>query len=149
MTQSPLAQRMEQVVKTYIQACNDADAEAIAACFCPDAIHHMPVNDRGIVSWRGAATIGERFETLVKASGRRWTVDQLLTDVERHASILEWTAFNRDRDKLVRGVDWFDFDPQTLRIAAVRSFVATVSNPEAQCVEQQDFDYAGRGYPTL
>src|ERR1700677_15857 len=127
MTQDTIARRMEHVVSVYIQACNDADAEAIEACFCPDAIHHMPVNDRGLGSWRGAATIGAQFSALVKASGRRWTVDQLLTDVGRHATILEWTAFNRERDRLVRGVDWFDFDPETLRIQAVRSFVATVS----------------------
>jgi len=109
----------------------------------------MPVNVRGVESWRGAATIGAKFEGLVKTSGRSWTVDQLLTDVERHVTILEWTAFNRERDKLVRGVDWFDFEPEAARIVAVRSFVATVSNPDAIRVEQLDFDYAGRGYPTL
>jgi len=149
MSKQAPADRMEQVVRTYIQACNEADAAAIAACFSADAIHYMPVNDRGLGSWRGAATIGARFEALVKASGRRWTIDQLLTDADRHATVLEWTSFNRERDRLLRGVDWFDFDPETLRIAAVRSFVATVSNPEATRVEQQDFDYAGRGYPTL
>jgi len=109
----------------------------------------MPVNDRGVETWRGAATIGAKFETLVKASGRRWTVDKLITDVGRQVTILEWTAFNRERDKFVRGVDWFDFEPGAVRIVAVRSFVATMSNPDAARVEQQDFDYAGRGYPTL
>ncbi|HEY5107201.1 MAG TPA: nuclear transport factor 2 family protein [Caulobacteraceae bacterium] len=149
MVQQTLANRMEHVVRTYIQACNDADAEAITACFCADAVHYMPVNDRGLESWRGAVTIGTRSKTLVKASGRNWTVDQQLTDAGRHATILEWTAFNGARDRLVRGVDWFDFDPQTLLIKTVRSFVATMSNPEDVRVEQQNFDYAGRGYPTL
>jgi hypothetical protein len=149
MTQNRLAQQLEQVVRTYIQACNDADGDAVAACFSSDAVHYMPLNDRGLESWRGATTIGAKFESLVKASGRSWTVDQLLTDVDRHAVILEWTAFNRERDRLVRGVDWFDFDPHSGLIASVRSFVATVSNPDAVRVEQQDFDYAGRGYPTL
>src|SRR5580700_3148074 len=107
---APLSERMEQTVRTYINACNDANPHAVAACFSPDAVHYMPVNDRGAETWRGAATIGAKFETLVKASGRCWTVDKLITDVARHVTILEWTAFNRERDKLVRGVDWFDFE---------------------------------------
>jgi len=113
-----LAQRMEQIVRVYIQACNDGDAGAIAACFSPDAIHHMPVNDRGLESWRGASEIAARFEALVKASDRSWTVDQLISDADRHVAILEWTSLTRERDRLVRGVDWFDFEPKTLRIKA-------------------------------
>ena len=109
----------------------------------------MPVNDRRLENWRGATEIGARFEALMKTSGRSWSVDQLVSDLDRHVSVLEWTSFNKERDRLVRGVDWFDFEPQTDRIAAVRSFIAAVSNPEAPRVEQQDFDYAGKGYPTL
>ena len=37
MAQPTPAQRMEQVIRTFIQACNDADAATIAACFCPEA----------------------------------------------------------------------------------------------------------------
>lgn len=37
------AERMEEVIRAYIQACNDADAEAIAACFHSDAVHYFPV----------------------------------------------------------------------------------------------------------
>jgi hypothetical protein len=42
MAQPAPAQRMEHVIRTYIQACNDADAAAIAACFCPEAVHYFP-----------------------------------------------------------------------------------------------------------
>ena len=35
MAQPTPAQRMEHVIRTFIQVCNDADAAAIAACFCP------------------------------------------------------------------------------------------------------------------
>jgi len=46
MAQPTPAQRMEHVIRTYIQACNDADAAVIAACFCPEAVHyfHIPSN---------------------------------------------------------------------------------------------------------
>jgi methyltransferase len=143
------ARRMEQLVRVYIRACNDADAAAIAACFAPDAVHYVPVNDRGHPSSRGPAGIGDAFAGLVKATGRNWTVDQLLTDVAQHVTIMEWTSFPRERDRIVRGVDWFEFDPETLLFRSVRSFTARLSDPEAVRTEQQDFDYAGRGYPTL
>jgi hypothetical protein len=39
MARSTPAQRMEQVIRTYIQVCNDADANAIAASFVPEAVH--------------------------------------------------------------------------------------------------------------
>ena len=42
MVEFTRAQRIEQTIRTYNQACNDADAEAIAACFCPDAVHYFP-----------------------------------------------------------------------------------------------------------
>jgi ketosteroid isomerase-like protein len=35
-------QRIEGVIRTYVEALNDADDEAIAACFCPDAAHYFP-----------------------------------------------------------------------------------------------------------
>jgi hypothetical protein len=41
MVQLTPAQRMEQVIRTYIQAYNAADAKAIAACFCSDAAHYL------------------------------------------------------------------------------------------------------------
>ena len=58
MAPSTPAQRMEHVIRTYIQACNDADAAAIAACFCPEAVHYLPPPRR---KWSGAATIGSHL----------------------------------------------------------------------------------------
>jgi len=54
MAQTTIAQRMEQVARTYIQAYNDGDANAIAACFGPEAVHYSPWQTK----WLGAATIG-------------------------------------------------------------------------------------------
>jgi len=144
-----LAQRMEQMVRAYIQGCNDADPETISACFVPDAIHHTPVNDLGLESLKSATTIGAGFQRYVHATGKRWTVDQLVTDVGRRLTIMEWTSFNRERDRITRGVDWFEFDPQALLIKSVRSFWAMMPDPDVVRIEQLDFDYAARGYPTL
>jgi hypothetical protein len=137
---------MEHVIRTYIQACNDADAEAIAASFCPEAVHYFP---SPFLKWSGAATIGSNFATRVREHGICWTVDQLLIDVDRCAATLEWTEFIHKPAQIVRrGVDWFVFEPQTLCIQEVRSYTAVPVHSDMARQELLDFDYAGRGYPT-
>lgn len=142
MADPTLAERIEKVIRTYIQACNDPDAKAIAACFCADAVHYFPHTRK----WSGAGAIADNFARRVQELGHCWTVDQVLVDVERYAAALEWTRFDRD-GRLVRGVDWFVFEPQTINIREVRPYAATFRTDLAS-QELQDFDYAGRGYPT-
>jgi hypothetical protein len=48
----------------------------------------------------GAAAIGTSFAKLVAQTGRRWTVDQILTDVDRGGAVLEWTQFDPPDDVL-------------------------------------------------
>ena len=143
MAEDTLAQRIEQVIRTYIRACNDGDAQAIAACFCPDAVHYLPAAPKR----SGAATIGDFFAKRVQELGLCWTVDQVLVDVERRAAALEWTRFDSDA-RVVRGVDWFVFEPQTWRIQEVRPYTAAPVHPDMARQEFVDFDYAGRRYPT-
>ena len=149
MAPSTPAQRMEHVIRTYIQACNDADAEAIAACFCADAVHYFPAP---FGKCAGAAPIGSHFATRVREYGMCWTVDQLITDADRCAATLEWTEFIRHPAPIVRrGVDWSVFEPQTWCMQEVRSYTALPLVPvhaDMARQELQDFDYAGRGYPT-
>jgi methyltransferase len=144
MAQPTPAQRMEHVIRTYIQACNDADANAIAACFGPEAVHYSPAGPK----WVGAAIIGHQFTTRVREQGHCWTVDQLVIDVDRCAATLEWTRFDRQHARILRGVDWFVFEPQTFRIQEVRPYTAAPIHPDMARQELRDFDYAGRGYPT-
>jgi methyltransferase len=142
MAEPAPAQRIEQIIRTYIQACNDADAEAIAACFLPDAVHYGP----GMPKWWGAAMIGSNFAKRVREFGHCWTVDQVLVDVDRCAAALEWTRFDRN-GWVLRGVDWFIFEPQTVRIREIRPYFAVSPRPDLMRQEMQDFDYAGRSYP--
>ena len=88
MAQPTPAQRMEHVIRTYIQACNDADAAAIAACFYPEAVHYFPAP---FVKCAGAVTIGSNFAKLVREQGVCWTVDHLLMDSDRYTAALAWT----------------------------------------------------------
>ena len=126
MAQPVPAQRMEHVIRTYIQACNDADTEAIAASLCPEAVHYSPSG----LQWSGAATIASHFAKIIREQGYSWTVDQLLMDVDRCAATLEWTRLNRQDARIVRGVDWFVFEPQTFRIQEVRVYTGTPVQPD-------------------
>jgi methyltransferase len=144
MAQRTTAQRAEAVIRTYIQACNDADAKAIAACFCLEGVHYFPA----IPKWVGATTIGNNFAQRVREKGQRWTVDQLVIDADRCAATLEWTRFDStNMPSILRGVDWFVFEPETFRIQEVRSYFAAL-HPDKARQELLDFDYEGRGYPT-
>ena len=143
MAQLSAAQRMEEAIRAYIRACNDADSAAISACFVAGATHYRP----GGPKWAGASAIGDNFATRVAATGQWWTVDRILTDANRCEAVLEWTRFDPKQRQIVRGVDWFVFDPETFLIREVMPYFATVPDPKIARHEQQDFDYAGRGYP--
>jgi methyltransferase len=146
MAQGSVAQRIERLIRESIRACNLADTNAIAACFTPDAVHYFPTGYSP--KWSGASTIAENFSMVVRERRRCWTVDQVLVDVERYAGVLEWTSFAGHSDSIMRGVDLFLFDPQTLRIQEVRPYTAAPVQPDMARQELGDFDYAGRGYPT-
>ena len=62
MSESTVAAGIEQAVTAYIRACNDGDAETIAACFCSDAVHYFPTGAK----WSGAPTIGANFSKRVR-----------------------------------------------------------------------------------
>jgi hypothetical protein len=116
MSESTVATRIEQAIRGYIQACNDGDAERIAACFSSDAVHYFPT----VAKWSGASTIGVYFSKRVQALGHLWTVDKVVVDADRHAGVLEWTQFDKE-GRILRGIDWFVFDPGSLRIREIRA----------------------------
>jgi hypothetical protein len=126
MGQPTPAQRMEHVIRTYIQACNDADAEAIAASFCPEAVHYSPSG----LTWSGAATIASNFVKIIREQGYCWTVDRLLIDVDHCTATLEWTRLNRHDARIVHGVERFVFEPQTWCIQEIRFYPAASVQPD-------------------
>jgi hypothetical protein len=74
-----------------------------------------------LAKWSGASTIGDNFARRVHEHGLYWTVDQLIVDTSRSSAALEWTRFDR-QGRIVRGVDCFVFEPETLRIQEVRPY---------------------------
>ena len=48
---------------------------------------------------------------------------------------------------MLRGAEWYDFDPHSGRIAEIRAYYAAPADKAVRINELVDFDYAGRGYP--
>jgi hypothetical protein len=142
MSESSVAIRIEQAIHSYIEACNDGDAESIAARFGSDAVHYFPT----VAKWSGASTIGANFSKRVQALGHFWMVDKVLVDADRHAGVLGWTQFDKE-GRILRGIDWFVFEVASFRIQEIRAYGAAPIQRELERQELQDFDYAGRGYP--
>jgi len=102
MAASPNATRMDQVIREYIQACNDGDAEKIAAYLHADAIHYYPNPPKFV----GASTIAESFAKRVRENGVCWTVDQIVVDADRCIGVLEFTLFAGE-DLILRGLELY------------------------------------------
>jgi len=140
------AGHMEATVRAYFDACNDADAGAIASFFTPDGIHYFPP---GMYEgpFRGAETIARRWVKAVETFGSVWTVDSFIGDEATGRAVIEWSHFKTFQDTLLRGDEWYRFDRATGLIAEIRAYYAAPQPPEGGGFELGGFDYAGRGFP--
>ncbi len=140
------ARQMEELIRRYFAACDAGDEETLRDCFTPDAVHYFPADTR-YGPWRGAEAIARGWATTAARAGAKWTVDRLLCDPDKAEAVIEWTQFRSRSGKILRGAEWYEFDPVTGLIAEIRAYFAT---PEAgdDRYELGGFDYAARGYPT-
>jgi len=136
---------MDAHIRAYFAACNAGDATAIATYFEPDAVHYFPPGMYG-GAFRGAATIGERWQNAVASIGSYWTIDRLLCDAPSRQAVLEWTHFKRKQNTILRGDEWYIFSERGL-IAEIRAYYASPQDPTRERLELDGFDYLGRGYP--
>jgi uncharacterized protein (DUF1330 family) len=138
--------RMESLIRRYFDACNAGDADAIAACFVPHAVHYFPP---GMYDgpFQGARTIGERWKAAVETFGSCWTVDRVLCDPAAHLAVIEWTHFKTRRGTVLRGDEWYRFDPSSGLIEEIRAYYASPQDPRLSRLELEGFDYGTAGYP--
>lgn len=139
---------MEARIRAYFDACNAADAAAISSQFIPDAVHYFPPGTYG-GPFVGANTIAERWVHAVASLGSRWTVDHVITDPSTNRAVIEWTHFKTKQGKVLRGDEWYRFDPDTGLIAEIRAYYASPQDPTLDVLELGGFDYQGRGYPAI
>ena len=137
---------MEALIRTYFDGCNQADVDKIAACFIPEAVHYFPP---GMYEgpFRGARKIAEKWRAAVQALGSYWTIDRLVIEPVSGQAVMEWTHFKTRSGAMLRGIEWYEFDPASGLIREIRAYYATPQPPEGDRFELGGFDYAGRDYP--
>ena len=79
MTTNPIAQKMEQMVAAYFEACNKVDARAIASCFAPGIVHYFP----HAAPIRGGDSIGEMIVQIIRNVGGQYFIDRMLSAINR------------------------------------------------------------------
>ena len=141
------SRRMERLIRTYFEGCNEADVEKIASCLTPDAIHYFPP-DMYDGPWRGAETIAQGWRDAVASLGSYWNVDRLVTDPDRGEAVIEWTHFKTKKGIVLRGAEWYEFDDQTGLISELRAYYASPQAHDLNRMELGGMDYLGRGYST-
>jgi len=140
------AQEMEKLMRTYFDACNAADVDKLTACFVPDAVHYFPP-DMYDGPFIGARRIAEKWRDAVNNIGSYWTIDRLVIDPLSYQAAMEWTHFKTKQNKVLRGIEWYEFDAATGLIKEIRAYYASPQAPDLQTLELGGFDYASRNYP--
>ena len=139
------AARMEQTVRDYFAACNTGDVDAIAAFFAPDGVHYFPP-DMYDGPFRGGRAIGEKWAWAVATLGSRWTVDTFIADPDTDRAVIEWTHEKRAVGVVLRGDEWYHFDPGSGLIAEIRAYYASPQAAQVERLELGGFPYQERGY---
>lgn len=136
---------MERLIRVYFDGCNEADIEKMVACFVPDAVHYFPP---GMYQgpFVGAETIARRWAEAVEKLGSCWSIDSFVGDASRGVAVIEWTHFKQYQGKILRGDEWYRFDPETGLICEIRAYYASPQDAELDVLELGGFDYAARGY---
>ncbi len=142
MRANPIAQKIEQMVASYFEACAMQDEKAISACFAPAAVHYLP----HLPPLHGGATIGKALVNDLRGRGGRYFIDRVLIDVEHCAAGVEWTRTFHQGDRILRGFEFCEFDPAAMLIREIRGYYAAVPHQSHERHELAGFDYAGRGY---
>ncbi len=91
-------------------------------------------------------TIGNRWHDAVERFGSVWTVDHVLVHPVKATAVIEWTHFKTKLGVVLRGDEWYEFDPPTGLIREIRAYYASPQADGLERLELGGFDYGGRGY---
>ena len=141
------ARRMESVMRTYFEGCNEADVRKIVSCFTPDAVHYFPP-DMYDGPWRGAEKIAQGWQAAVAKLGSYWTIDRMIVDPDTDQAAMEWTHFKTKQGVVLRGAEWYFFDKQSGLITEIRAYYASPQDKSLQRLELGGLDYQELGYAT-
>jgi ketosteroid isomerase-like protein len=129
-------------VRSYYEALNTGDADAVAAHFTDDAVHYYTRRDPHV-----GREIADNAAFGVKHIEGRWILENGIDDGEQ--ACIEWTMTWRDPKtgdpRLDRGAEWFRF--RDGKICEVRAYFH--SNEKNRSGDLMGFDHAGRGHTVL
>ena len=139
---------MVEAVERYFDGCNRADATLICGSLAAEAIHYFPPGMYG-GPWVGAEVIAKNWERAVGTFGSYWTLDRLACDVATAEAVGEWTHFKTAADTILRGDEWYRFDPASGLILEIRAYYASPQDAGRGVLELEGYDYAGSGYALI
>ena len=140
-------ERMAAVIRRCFDAFNASDIDGMAACFVADAVHYFPPGTHD-GPFQGARTIAQRWHAAGEAFGSYGTIDRMICDPTTHQAVVEWTHFKTKQGTLLRGDEWYLFDPDTGLIREVRAYYASPQDSSLDRQELAGYDYAAAGYAT-
>jgi len=96
--------------------------------------------------FRGGERIGAKWSWAVRTLGSRWTVDEIICDPDSDRAVIEWTHEKTKAGVVLRGDEWYHFDPGTGLIAEIRAYYASPQAAGLDRLELAGYPYAERGY---
>jgi methyltransferase len=142
---STAAQKIEQIVNAYFEACRKQDLRAIAACFAPGGAHYFP----HLPPFLGGDAIGAAIIGDLRNRGGQYFIDRIFSNAEQRTAAVEWSRTFHQPDRILRGFEFYEFDPASILIREIRGYYAAAPSPEIARHEIIGFDYQGRGYKTI
>ena len=132
---------LEQTVRTYFDACNEADRAKFYSVLADDAVHYFPPLVGG--PYRGKQAIADLWIKFVREKGSQWTIDRLLGDGRE--VVIEWTHWKTKIGEFIRGAEWYEFDAEG-KITSIRAYYAAPRDPTRAANELEGFPYAELGF---
>jgi ketosteroid isomerase-like protein len=130
-------------IRSYYEALNTGDAEAVSAHFTEDATHYYT----RLGPHEGAKTIGDYAALGVQTIDAQWYIENAIEQDDQ--VVIEWTMTWRAPEsgdkRLDRGTEWFLI--RDGKIAEVRAYHhGGKKNPQGDLL---GFDHEGRDYTML
>ena len=136
---------MEKTIRSYFDACNTGNADAVMAFFTENGTHYFPEGSPfGILV--GARSIGDCWAKCVRELGSFWTVDNFVGDPNTGKAAIEWTHFKKKNGLTLRGDEWYQFSSDG-KISEIRAYYACPTHEGVIEHRIGGLDYQGRGYP--
>jgi ketosteroid isomerase-like protein len=134
-------QQRAQAVRTYFEACNEANREKFDAVLADDVVHYFPPQVGG--PYRGKEAVANLWIWFVREKGSQWTIDRLVSDGQEVA--IEWTHFKTRVGEHIRGAEWYEFDAAG-KISEIRAYYASPRDSAASANELEGFPYDAKGF---